>query len=94
MQVLGPERPGHIRTYDLGPSPTDVFGGGYKKSQVQALIFKTQLQEQFELYHVQLETQMKEMMQRQTEAMRTEMQSTIQDSTSYHSFGVSIASCW
>ena len=40
-QVLGPERPGGIRTYGFGPSPTDVFGGEYKKSQVQALLFKT-----------------------------------------------------
>ncbi|CAL5324032.1 unnamed protein product [Camellia sinensis] len=25
-QVLGPERPGHVRTYGLGPSTTDIFG--------------------------------------------------------------------
>ncbi|GMP36085.1 hypothetical protein CsSME_00008313 [Camellia sinensis var. sinensis] len=29
-QVPGPERPGRVRTYRLGPSPTDVFGGGYR----------------------------------------------------------------
>ncbi|GMP56951.1 hypothetical protein CsSME_00021239 [Camellia sinensis var. sinensis] len=31
-QVLGPERPGRVQTYGLGPSPTDVFGGRYRQS--------------------------------------------------------------
>ncbi|CAL5432760.1 unnamed protein product [Camellia sinensis] len=29
-QVMGLERPGPVRTFGLGPSPTDVFGGGYR----------------------------------------------------------------
>ncbi|KAL7231201.1 hypothetical protein ACSBR2_009463 [Camellia fascicularis] len=45
-QVMGPERPGRVRTFGLGPSPTDVFGGGYRRSQEQNRLFQTQVQEQ------------------------------------------------
>ncbi|XP_028063800.1 uncharacterized protein LOC114267017 [Camellia sinensis] len=45
-QVMGPERPGHVRTFGLGPSPTDGFGGGYRRSQEQNRLFQTQVQEQ------------------------------------------------
>ncbi|KAH7836898.1 hypothetical protein Vadar_007147 [Vaccinium darrowii] len=74
-QVMGPERPGRVRTYGLGPSITDVFGGGYRRSHEQTQIFQAQLQEQFQLYQVQFETQMKEMMETQLETMRAQMQS-------------------
>ncbi|KAF5951675.1 hypothetical protein HYC85_009619 [Camellia sinensis] len=73
-QVPGPKRPGHVRTYGLSSSLTDVIGGGYRQSQEQTQIIQMQLQEQFNQYRVQLEMQMKEMMG----AMRTEMQDTIQ----------------
>ncbi|GMP38112.1 hypothetical protein CsSME_00009491 [Camellia sinensis var. sinensis] len=73
-QVPGPKRPGHVRTYGLSSSLTDVIGGGYRQSQEQTQIIQMQLQEQFNQYRVQLELQMKEMMG----AMRTEMQDTIQ----------------
>ncbi|CAL5394254.1 unnamed protein product [Camellia sinensis] len=42
-QVMGPERPGHVRTFGLGPSPTDGFGGGYRRSQEQNRLFQTQV---------------------------------------------------
>ncbi|CAL5355983.1 unnamed protein product [Camellia sinensis] len=45
-QVMGPERPGPVRTFGLGPSPTDVFGGGYRRSQEQNRLFQTQVHEQ------------------------------------------------
>ncbi|CAL5333392.1 unnamed protein product [Camellia sinensis] len=41
-QVLGLERSGRVRTYGLGPSPIDVFGGGYRQSQEQTCIIQTQ----------------------------------------------------
>ncbi|GMP47334.1 hypothetical protein CsSME_00015118 [Camellia sinensis var. sinensis] len=41
-QVLGPKRSGRVRTYGLGPSPTDVFGGEYRQSQEQTCIIQTQ----------------------------------------------------
>ncbi|XP_028076690.1 uncharacterized protein LOC114278759 [Camellia sinensis] len=31
-QVMDLERPGRVRTFGLGPSPADVFGGGYRWS--------------------------------------------------------------
>ncbi|KAL7262141.1 hypothetical protein ACSBR1_000507 [Camellia fascicularis] len=42
-QVMGLERPGRVRTFELGPSPTDVFGGGYRRSQEQNRLFQTQV---------------------------------------------------
>ncbi|KAG5564035.1 hypothetical protein RHGRI_000269 [Rhododendron griersonianum] len=29
VKVMGPEQPGRVRTFGLGPSIKDVFGGGY-----------------------------------------------------------------
>ncbi|KAG5561265.1 hypothetical protein RHGRI_004333 [Rhododendron griersonianum] len=75
---MGPEQPGRVRTFGLGPSIKDVFGGGYRRSQEQTHIFQAQMQEQFQLYRVQFETQMKEMMEVQMAAMRTQMDATIQ----------------
>ncbi|KAL7264765.1 hypothetical protein ACSBR1_002670 [Camellia fascicularis] len=40
-QVMGPEQPGRVRTFGLGPSPTNVFGGGYRRSQEQNRLFQT-----------------------------------------------------
>ncbi|CAL5344683.1 unnamed protein product [Camellia sinensis] len=79
-QVLGPERPGRVRTYGLGPSPTDVFGGGYRQSQEQTRIIQTQVQEQLNQYKAQMEMQMKEMMDAMLnqQKVQMEMQSTIQ----------------
>ena len=35
-EVLGPERPGRVRGYGMGPTPTQVFGGkSYRQSQAQ-----------------------------------------------------------
>ncbi|KAL7178376.1 hypothetical protein ACSBR2_031513 [Camellia fascicularis] len=42
-QVMGPERPGRVRTFGLELSPTDVFGGGYRWSQEQNHLFQTQV---------------------------------------------------
>ncbi|KAI8563133.1 hypothetical protein RHMOL_Rhmol03G0089100 [Rhododendron molle] len=78
VKVMGPEQPGRVRTFGLGPSIKDVFGGGYRRSQEQTHIFQAQMQEQFQLYRVQFETQMKEMMETQMAAMRTQMDATIQ----------------
>ncbi|KAG5543280.1 hypothetical protein RHGRI_016127 [Rhododendron griersonianum] len=78
VKVMGPEQPGRVRTFGLGPSIKDVFGGGYWRSQEQTHIFQAQMQEQFQLYRVQFETQMKEMMETQMAAMRTQMDATIQ----------------
>ncbi|CAL5372162.1 unnamed protein product [Camellia sinensis] len=79
-QVLGPERLGRVRTYELGPSPTDVFGGGYRQSQEQTRIIQTQVQEQLNQYKAQMEMQMKEMMDAMLnqQKVQMEMQSTIQ----------------
>ncbi|CAL5328501.1 unnamed protein product [Camellia sinensis] len=79
-QVLGPERPGRVRTYGLGPSPTDVFGGGCRQSQEQTRIIQTQVQEQLNQYKAQMEMQMKEMMDAMLnqQKVQMEMQSTIQ----------------
>ncbi|CAL5393352.1 unnamed protein product [Camellia sinensis] len=79
-QVLGPERPGRVRTYGLGPSPTDVFGGGYRQSQEQTRIIQTQVQEQLNQYKAQMEMQMKEIMDAMLnqQKVQMEMQSTIQ----------------
>ncbi|XP_028072672.1 anthranilate phosphoribosyltransferase, chloroplastic-like [Camellia sinensis] len=43
---MAPERPGRVRTFRLGPSPTDVFGSRYRQSQEQNRIFQTRVQEQ------------------------------------------------
>ncbi|CAL5358284.1 unnamed protein product [Camellia sinensis] len=79
-QVLGPERPGRVRTYGLGPSPTDVFGGGYRQSQEQTRIIQMQVQEQLNQYKAQMEMQMKEMMDAMLnqQKVQMEMQGTIQ----------------
>ncbi|XP_028105851.1 uncharacterized protein LOC114304905 [Camellia sinensis] len=79
-EVLGLERPGRVRTYGLGPSPTDVFGGGYRQSQEQTRIIQTQVQEQLNQYKAQMEMQMKEMMDAMLnqQKVQMEMQSTIQ----------------
>ncbi|XP_028076842.1 uncharacterized protein LOC114278884 [Camellia sinensis] len=79
-QVLGPERLGRVRTYELGPSPIDVFGGGYRQSQEQTRIIQTQVQEQLNQYKAQMEMQMKEMMDAMLnqQKVQMEMQSTIQ----------------
>lgn len=69
------EQFGHARTYGLGGFFTDVFGGGYRQSQEQNRILQAQLQEQFQLYRVQFETQMKDAMDTQMDAMCTETQS-------------------
>ncbi|XP_028086513.1 uncharacterized protein LOC114287384 [Camellia sinensis] len=79
-QVLGPERPDRVRTYGLGPSPTDVFGGGYRQSQEQTRIIQMQVQEQLNQYKAQMEMQMKEMMDAMLnqQKVQMEMQGTIQ----------------
>ncbi|CAL5374872.1 unnamed protein product [Camellia sinensis] len=79
-QVLGPERPGRVRTYGLGPSLTNVFGGGYRQSQEQTHIIQMQVQEQLNQYKAQMEMQMKEMMDAMLNQhkVQMEMQSTIQ----------------
>ncbi|CAL5394562.1 unnamed protein product [Camellia sinensis] len=79
-QVLGPERPGRVRTYGLGPSLTNVFGGRYRQSQEQTHIIQTQVQEQLNQYKAQMEMQMKEMMDAMLNQQKAqmEMQSTIQ----------------
>ncbi|XP_058181393.1 uncharacterized protein LOC131299838 [Rhododendron vialii] len=69
------EQFGHARTYGLGGFFTDVLGGGYRQSQEQNRIFQAQLQDQFQLYQVQFETQMKDTMDTQIDAMLTETQS-------------------
>ncbi|CAL5346476.1 unnamed protein product [Camellia sinensis] len=81
-QVMGPERPGRVRTFGLGPSPTDVFGGGYRRSQEQNRLFQTQVQEQVQeqlhRYQMQFESKMNEVMEKQIQAIRTDFQSRIQ----------------
>ncbi|CAL5392592.1 unnamed protein product [Camellia sinensis] len=81
-QVMGPERPGRVRTFGLGPSPTDVFGGGYRRSQEQNRLFQTQVQEQvqeqLQRYQMQFESKMNEVMEKQIQAIRTNFQSRIQ----------------
>ncbi|CAL5350762.1 unnamed protein product [Camellia sinensis] len=61
-QVRGPEQLGRVRTFGLGPSPTDVFGGRYRQSQEHNRIFQTQVQERVELqlqrHQMQLESKM------------------------------------
>lgn len=69
------EQFGHARTYGLGGFFADVFGGGYRQSQEHNRIFQAQLQDQFQLYRVQFETQMKDTMDTQMDAMLTETQS-------------------
>ncbi|CAL5345032.1 unnamed protein product [Camellia sinensis] len=79
---MGPERPGRVRTFGLGPSPTDVFGGGYRRSQEQNRLFQTQVQEQvqeqLQQYQMQFESKMNEVMEKQIQAIRTDFQSRIQ----------------
>ncbi|CAL5416292.1 unnamed protein product [Camellia sinensis] len=81
-QVMGQERPGRVRTFGLGPSPTDVFGGGYRRSQEQNRLFQTQVQEQVQeqlhRYQMQFESKMNEVMEKQIQAIRTDFQSRIQ----------------
>ncbi|CAL5392272.1 unnamed protein product [Camellia sinensis] len=79
-QVLGPERPGRVRTYGLGPSLTDVFGSEYRQSQEQTRIIQMQVQEQLNQYKAQMEIQIKEMMDAMLNQhkVQLEMQSTIQ----------------
>ncbi|CAL5321510.1 unnamed protein product [Camellia sinensis] len=81
-QVMGPERPGRAQTFGLGPSPTDVFGGGYRRSQEQNRLFQTQVQEQvqeqLQRYQMQFESKMNEVMEKQFQAIRTDFQSRIQ----------------
>ncbi|THF94952.1 hypothetical protein TEA_010832 [Camellia sinensis var. sinensis] len=81
-QVMGPERPGRVRTFGLGPPPTDVFGGGYRRSQEQNRLFQTQVQEQVQeqlhWYQMQFESKMNEVMEKQIQAIRTDFQSRIQ----------------
>ncbi|CAL5352609.1 unnamed protein product [Camellia sinensis] len=81
-QVMGPERPGRVRTFGLGPSPTDVFGGRYRQSQEQNHIFQTRVQEQVEeqlqRYQMQLESKMNDVMEKQIQAIRADFQSRIE----------------
>ncbi|CAL5337216.1 unnamed protein product [Camellia sinensis] len=81
-QVMGLERPGRVRTFGLGPSPTDVFGGGYRRSQEHNRLFQTQVQEQvqeqLQRYQMQFESKMNEVMEKQIQAIRTDFQSRIQ----------------
>ncbi|XP_028126578.1 uncharacterized protein LOC114323231 [Camellia sinensis] len=81
-QVMGPERPGRVQMFGLGPSPTDVFGGGYRRSQEQNRLFQTQVQEQVQeqlhRYQMQFESKMNEVMEKQIQAIRTDFQSRIQ----------------
>ena len=81
-QIMGPERPGRVRTFGLGPSPTDVFGGRYRQSQEQNHIFQTRVQEQLEeklqRYQIQFESKMNEVVEKQIQAIRTDFQSRIQ----------------
>ncbi|KAL7229752.1 hypothetical protein ACSBR2_008291 [Camellia fascicularis] len=81
-QVIGPERPGHVRTFGLGPSPTDVFGGRYRQSQEQNRIFQTQVQEQVEeqlyRYQMQLESKMNDTIEKQIQAIRADFRSRIE----------------
>ncbi|CAL5321423.1 unnamed protein product [Camellia sinensis] len=80
-QVMGPERPGRVQTFGLGPSPTDVFGGRYRQSQEQNHIFQTQVQEQIEeqlqRYQMQLESKMNDVMEKQIQAIRADFHSRI-----------------
>ncbi|GMP34965.1 hypothetical protein CsSME_00007615 [Camellia sinensis var. sinensis] len=69
-QVLGLDRPGRVRTNGLGPSLTNVFGGGFRQLQEQAHLIQTQVQEQLNQHKVQMEMQVKEMM----DAMFSQMQ--------------------
>ncbi|CAL5360031.1 unnamed protein product [Camellia sinensis] len=55
-------------------SPTNVFGGGYRKSQEQTHLIPMQVQEQLNQHKVQIEMQVKAMM----DAMFSQMQGTIQ----------------
>ncbi|CAL5432857.1 unnamed protein product [Camellia sinensis] len=79
-RVLELERPSRVRTYGLGLSSTDVFGGGYRQSQEQTYIIQTQVQEQLNQYKAQMEMQMKEMMDAMLnqQKVQMEMQNTIQ----------------
>ncbi|CAK9152145.1 unnamed protein product [Ilex paraguariensis] len=57
-QVMGPERPGCVRTYGFGPSPRDVFG--HKKSEeMQAM--QSQLDEQLSRHKAEMEAKQLEM---------------------------------
>ncbi|KAL7207810.1 hypothetical protein ACSBR1_029709 [Camellia fascicularis] len=75
-QVMGPEQPGCVRTFGLRPSPTDVFVGGYRRSQEQNRIFQTQVQEQvqeqFQRYQMQLDSKMMDIMEKQIQAIRAD----------------------
>ena len=73
-QVLGLDRPGRVWTNGLGPSLTNVFGGGYRQSQEQTHLMPMQVREQLNQHKVQMEMQVKEMM----DAMFSQMQGTIQ----------------
>ncbi|XP_028081539.1 uncharacterized protein LOC114282943 [Camellia sinensis] len=79
-QVLRPERPSRVRTYGLGLSSIDVFGGGYRQSQEQTYMIQMQVQEQLNQYNAQMEMQMKEMMNAMLnqQKVQMEMQNTIQ----------------
>ncbi|KAL7251019.1 hypothetical protein ACSBR1_012942 [Camellia fascicularis] len=56
-QVMGPERPGHVRTFGLGPSPTDVFGeskmNDVMEKQIQAI--RADFQSRIEILESQLQ---------------------------------------
>ncbi|CAK9154283.1 unnamed protein product [Ilex paraguariensis] len=57
-QVMGPERPGHVRTYGLGPSRRDVFG--HKKSEeMQAM--QSQIDEQLSRHKAEIKAKLLEM---------------------------------
>ncbi|KAL7184992.1 hypothetical protein ACSBR2_027017 [Camellia fascicularis] len=56
-QVMGPERPGRVWTFRLGPSPTDVFGelkmNNVMEKQIQAIC--TDFQSRIEILESQLQ---------------------------------------
>lgn len=72
-QVMGPERPGRVRTYGFGPSPRDVFE--HKKSEeMQAM--QSQLDEQLSRHKAEMEAKQLEMeaQQAQMEKQMSQME--------------------
>ncbi|KAL7200757.1 hypothetical protein ACSBR1_032647 [Camellia fascicularis] len=40
---MGPKRPSRVPTFGLGPSPTDVYGGGYRRSRLLLMFMEVDI---------------------------------------------------
>ena len=77
-QVMGPDKPGRVRTFGLGPTPTQVFGSSYGKSQAERREIDTRVNEQIERIKVAMEASMEARMAKLREEMEAKFQEDLQ----------------